>query len=189
VDRLERQLRRGEPRAWEELYDLHAAALLRLAYRLLFHVAEAEDIVQECLLSCAQALRNGSYRSDKGTLAAYLHRSVRNRCIDRLRQRGELLFSLDELESPPAGFVTESAELPWQMLEDEQALNEIQSAIRQLPPLQRTVLVLRVTEEHSYQEIADELGISLNYVKNLMGRARQRLRRILQPLISEREES
>lgn len=189
MDHLEQELKMGNQKACEALFDEYASSLTHLAYTFLFQAAEAEDVVQDCLLSFISALQNGSYRREKGTIEHYLRQSVRNRCIDRLRKRSEFYFSLDDLEMLPQEAGLSAIELPSEWLEDKRVYEEIQQAIQELSPMQRTVMVLRVLEGFSYQDIATELNISLNHVKNLMGRARQRLCKRLQPLLAERESS
>lgn len=57
----------------------------------------------------------------------------------------------------------------------------MQAALRQLPPEQRTCLVLATWERMSYQEIAQAVGKSARAVDSLLVRARQNLRRALEP--------
>jgi RNA polymerase sigma-70 factor (ECF subfamily) len=58
-------------------------------------------------------------------------------------------------------------------------------AIQQLPPDWRTVFVLRELEGLSYAEIAEVLGIPIGTVESRLFRARQRLRQLLKPLLSD----
>lgn len=179
---LEAGLRKGRPESFERLFELYADALSRLGYALLSNGSDVEDIVQESLIGFVEALRDGRFRGGNGTVEAYLRRSVRNRCIDRLRRRGMLNVSLDgheelSLEAP------EQPLLPPQALEEKRLQNYVESAIRNLPAAQRTVIALRVLENYSYRDIAHELNVSLDYVKNLMARARKRLREELKPFL------
>lgn len=184
-EELERALLRNDPAAFGQLFDLYADQLLRLGYAMLGSAADAEDVVQDTLIRFMDSLRAGRYRPGNGTLKAYLKRSVRNRCIDRLRTGGELHLSLQEEIAASDGPTGQLADLPWRMLDEERLREAIEHAIQKLPAAQRAVIVLRVMEEHSYAEIAEDLGISINYVKNLLGRARKRLRQELGPIISK----
>lgn len=184
-DKLERALLRGEPAAFEQLFDLYAGDLLRFGYAMLANASDAEDVVQDSLIGFVESLRAGRYHPGNGTLRAYLKRSVRNRCIDRLRKRDGWQHSLQEEVEIPHGSLSPLGNLPSHRLDEKRIRLAIEHAIQKLPAAQRAVIVLRVMEEHSYAEIAEELGISVNYVKNLLGRARKRLREELEPIVSE----
>ena len=58
-------------------------------------------------------------------------------------------------------------------------------ALNELPPEQRAVFVLRVSEELSYREIAEALGLSMGTVMSRLWRARERLRHLLLPYLTE----
>jgi RNA polymerase sigma-70 factor (ECF subfamily) len=59
------------------------------------------------------------------------------------------------------------------------ALQDIRSAIEQLPENHRTVVVLRYLQDFSYNEIAESLDLPLNTVKSYLFRARQQLQNLL----------
>ncbi|MBN2326889.1 MAG: RNA polymerase sigma factor [Candidatus Omnitrophica bacterium] len=182
--RLEDGLRKGKTDAFERLFELYADSLLRLGYALLSNAAEAEDAVQDALVGFIEALRNNRFRGGNGAVSAYLRRSVRNRCIDRMRRSGEMPFSLLE-DDAPLNDSRVAPITPSSVLDEKRFRKAIEIAIRKLPDAQRAVIVLRMMEEYSYQQIADELHISIDHVKNLLGRARQKLRRELKPFVYE----
>jgi RNA polymerase sigma-70 factor, ECF subfamily len=183
VDRcIEKDLRKGKQQAFAHLFELYADKLLRLGYTLLFNQTDTEDVVQDALIGFVDALRDGNFRGGNGAVEAYLRRSVRNQCIDRLRRSGRLptsqianADSMLEAQHQPV--------LPSKILDEKRMQALIETAIQNLPDAQRAVIVLRLLEDYSYQQIADELSISLDYVKNLMARARQRLRQELEPFV------
>lgn len=181
-EELERALLEGDPQAFERLFDQYAAKLARLSYYFLADATEAEDVVQDALMGFLKALRSGRFQGGNGTLNAYLRHSVCNRCIDRLRQKGTLHLSYDELGDEPITLTAQS-DLPSQALDDKRIRQMIEQAIESLPSAQRSVIVMRVIESYSYREIAEILGISLDYVKNLLARARARLRAEIEPFL------
>ncbi len=179
---LEKALLEGEPQAFERLFDQYASPLVRLSYYFLANAPEAEDAVQDTLMGFIQALRSGRFHGGNGTLNAYLRNSVCNRCIDRLRKRGVLHLSYDDMGDET---IVLSAQSNWpsQALDDKRIRQAIERAVQVLPAAQRSAIVLRVVEGYSYREIAEALGISLNYVKNLLARARARLRKEIEPFL------
>ncbi|HPA46156.1 MAG TPA: RNA polymerase sigma factor [bacterium] len=182
---LERDLLRGKPEAFERLFDLYADSLYRLAYAFLFNRPDAEDAVQESLLGFVDALRSGKYRSGNGTLETYLKQCVRNRCINLLTRRGAAAFPLEEEEDSPLEPDIPLHPSALSELQDRQALEQVETAIGKLPPAQRSAVVLRIVENQAYRDIAQELGISIDAVKNLLGRARKTLRRELRILVDK----
>jgi len=68
------------------------------------------------------------------------------------------------------------------VLENE-AQSVLQQALAGLPPDQRAVLVLRVVEDLSYREIADALQLEMGTVMSRLSRAREKLRRALEPYL------
>ncbi len=181
-EELEKALLEGEPQAFERLFDRYASQLARLSYYFLANTSEAEDAVQDTLMGFIQALRSGRFHGGNGTLNAYLRNSVCNRSIDRLRKRGVLHLSYDEMGDETTALSVQS-DWPSQALDDKRIRRAIERAIQVLPAAQRSAIVLRVLEGYSYREIAETLDISLNYVKNLLVRARARLRKEIKPFL------
>ncbi len=184
-DSLENRLIEGYPGAFEELFERYADSLMRLSYMLLGQVNDAEDIIQESLISFLEALRSGRYKQEQGTLSAYLRRIVRNRCIDRMKKKGLLTVSLHQI-APTVDDVNQDEKCPLTHLHEKRIRQTIESEIQNMPPLQRTAIIMRLLEEQSHQQIANTLEITIDHVKNLLGRARKRLRESIQPIIEER---
>ena len=77
-------VQRGDPRAFELLYDRHGGAAYSLAYRIAGRQAAAEDVVQEALLSIwRNRLR---YDQTRGSVRTWILGIVHNRAIDGLRR-------------------------------------------------------------------------------------------------------
>lgn len=122
----------------------------------------AEDVVQEVFISLWH--QDGPI----GNVKAWLHTAVRNRCIDQLR-RGrniEQPFPRD-LDGP---------------ISDEDAFDRsavearLWAAVEALPEKRRQCLVMAKRDGMSYREIADELGLKENTVRNHIARALETLR-------------
>src|SRR5262249_52163808 len=102
---------RGDPVAFEVLYDRHAGAAYSLAYRIVGSRTAAEDVTQEALLSI---WRSGArYDRARGSVRAWTLGIVRNRAIDLLRKESgrspKLVSEGDELiERRPAQELTDA---------------------------------------------------------------------------------
>lgn len=182
---LEAGIAKGDPDAYGRLFDLYAGELLRCGYAMLAQAQDAEDVMQESLLAFLDAVRKGRFQGDNGAARAYLRSAMRNRCIDRLRKRGALSIPIEEVEES-IGLPDRDSPTASQKIDDERIQMRFQEAILKLPDAQRVAITLLVSDEMPYAQIADEMGVSVNYVKNLLARARKRLREALRPLLEER---
>jgi len=146
----------------------------RVAYSVLRHREDAEDVAQEAF---AKAYRNFRQLRDRDRFRAWLARMTWRLAIDRCRaahrrQRVELAAS-DANEPTTADTVEtrEREELLWK-------------AIDTLPTKLRMVLVLASIEGHEVKDVASLLGSPKGTVKSRLFVARQRLKEQLQcPLI------
>lgn len=168
---------RDEP-AFEELMRRNSSASLRLALSMLRDRQEAEDEVQNSFLSAWQHL--GQFQRGS-KFSTWLTRILMNQCLMRLRKvrRATFLF-LDEPvrdEGPVKLELRDKSATPEVELQNEELAEVLQREIRRLPPLLRSVLVMRDVNERSTVEVAEALGISTAAVKSRLSRARSELRR------------
>jgi RNA polymerase sigma-70 factor (ECF subfamily) len=165
VDRV----RRGDPRAFEELVITYQHRVFGVALRMLRNRAEAEDIAQEVFLRVHHALDD--FRGE-AKLSTWLYAIASRLCLNRLAsgerrmaREGEEALERLTADADPAAHV-ERGEL-------EAALGR---AIDELPEERRIVVVLRDLEGLAYEEIAAALDLPLNTVRSRLHRARMDLR-------------
>lgn len=187
---------RGNPAATvEELEALvrdNAAALRRTCRRLLQDTVDADDAVQESLLSAFAHLH--TFRGH-ARLSTWIHRIAVNVCLMRLRRRVALGPALesDDCDAALGSLLPRYRAdghrvdpLPaWASAVDELAerrelCERVRRLVQSLPEPHRTVLVLRDLEELSTEETAALLGVRTNAVKTRLHRARQALRTMLE---------
>ena len=155
--------------AFRALAAAHGPRLLRTATRILGDRGEAEDAAQDALLVLHR--HRGRVAADR--VGAWLDRVVANAAIDRLRRRCPL---------PVAQVPDAPAEDP--ALDREAAAEErrrLRAAVAELPPRQREVVRLRLTEQRTFREIQAQLGISDGAAKTHFKRAVRTLTRRLRP--------
>jgi RNA polymerase sigma-70 factor, ECF subfamily len=158
-----------------DAYDACAAGLYRYAAMLLADRLAAEDAVHQAF---AKLLARGGDLREIEAVAAYLRSAVRNECYRMLAQRQRRRESADSanvLEAAAANESPPSAEL-------HQALER---AMRDLPVEQREIVHMKVYEQMTFQQIADQLAISINTAASRYRYALQRLRELLGPLGEE----
>ncbi|WP_152003846.1 RNA polymerase sigma factor [Desulfoluna spongiiphila] len=166
---LMRALALGKERAFRELVERHQPGLYGFALRFCRVREEAEDMVQETFL---RLFRNRHRFDTSGSVKAYLYKVCRNLLIDASRKKRP-----EPLEGTPD---TDPAPSPFDTLSLKEGRHTLSRALGELPENQRTAMVLRHTQELSYAEISEVMGLSLSAVESLLVRARRSLRRRLQ---------
>ena len=161
--RLVEFARRGDVAAFEAIVLRYQEPLLRHCRRMLTP-AEAEDAVQEAFLA---AYRSINQTGPELRLGGWLFRIAHNAAVGILRRR-VLTASLEGLP-----LVTESADA---VMERRQQLRETLGALSNLPETERVALIERALAGRGHREIAVGLGRSEGAVRQLLHRARTRLR-------------
>ncbi len=153
----------------------HQTGLWRYLRALGCPADTAEDLVQETFLV---VLERPFEDYDARATRAYLRRVARNLLINHLRRTGRLtqIEALDELESNWDRWAGED--------DGQSLLDALRDCYQQLSDRVRSALDLRFREKRSRREIAAFLQMSEHGAKNLMQRAKQRLRRCIEEKLS-----
>jgi RNA polymerase sigma-70 factor, ECF subfamily len=181
---------RGDPSALAELYDRHADAIFRAAYRRLGDRQLAEEVVQDTWLTLWD--RAEMFDPAMGSLVAWLSTIARNRAVDRLRalarRPGALplsaVFATDSGDDRALAngqvLVMDDRSQDPQVLLDELVLRDsMLDALAALPTDERQCLELAYYGDLSQPEIAQRLGWPLGTVKTRTRRGLLRLRSVL----------
>lgn len=154
-----------------QLYKLYYKAMYNTSLRIVKDQMEAEDIMQESFLTAFQKI--AAYKGD-ATFGAWLKRIVINNSIDAVKRRGVMNFS-EEIE-------VQNAEMAHEIEEsDSPSLNvqQIQSAIEQLPNGYRVIVSLYLMEGYDHEEIAQILHISSSTSRSQYNRGKNKLKKLL----------
>ncbi|MDA0139375.1 RNA polymerase sigma factor [Solirubrobacter deserti] len=163
-EQLVRRLRDGDDAAFELVHQRYAKRLERYAAKILGGRRElAEDVVQEALIRAHRALRRDHQPLH---LASWLHRLVRNCCLDEL-SRVRFAPLADDTDAPEA-----LAPGPHAVLEQRDAVHGLLADIAALPSAQRHALLRRELDGLGHEELAAELGVTPQASKQLVHRAR-----------------
>lgn len=127
---------------------------------------EAEDMVQDIFYSYWKT--NAWKEVNEAVVKTYLFRSVKNAGLNYIRKKDVLRDSMDI-------FVQTLAEEEYEEL-DEALVEKIRQDIEDMSPQTREIIKAVFYRNQKYQEVADQLGISLNTVKTLLRRAMHTLR-------------
>ena len=150
----------------ETLFRQHYAAMYRLARTILYDADESKDVVSDVFVRLLH--NNPSVQVEK--MEGYLMMAVRNRCLDVLshksvREQVEKLFS-QELKQ--RHIIARN--------EDERLDRLMQYIEGELPPLSQQILRLRFLQEMTYEEVAQEVGVSKVTVYNHLRQSMHRIK-------------
>ncbi len=180
----------GDAEAFAELVERYERKIYRLARHITGNDEDAEDVLQEAFLKAYENLPGFQGQSKFYT---WLVRIAVNEALMKLRRRKTgRVVSLDE--TIDTGEETMAREIAvWEDNPEEQYSREelrriLEEAIETLPPLYRTVFVLRDVDELSTEETASALGISVPAVKSRLLRARLQLRDKLTRFFKRKQE-
>ncbi len=165
------QVSAGSVEAFAEIYGRFVHRAYRVAFAVCRDGGLAQDAVQDALLSVWRS--PASYRSDQGTVAAWLLTGVRYRAIDvnrRNARHASRWANADRLREYP-GLVDVSANF----IKRDDA-GRLLDSLAQLPDPQREVITLAYYGELSHSEIAAHLGLPAGTVKGRMRLGLQKLR-------------
>ena len=159
------RLRRGDMRAYEQVYRLFERPVFTLALRLLGDRDEAQEILHDAMLAVLDKVNQ--FRGD-APFWGWLRQIAANEALMRLRKRR--LDYVEELPEPEAAL----AHLPVSF-----EARDLEKALAVLPSTTRSVLWLYYVEGYRHDEIANAFGKSLSFSKTQVLRGTQRLRDLL----------
>jgi RNA polymerase sigma-70 factor (ECF subfamily) len=160
----------GDTEAFRRLIDRESPRLLRFALGMLGSLEEAEDVVQDTLVSLWE---NAARWTPDARIGTWLHRVCYNRSIDRLRRRRPLAD-----EDVLLGLADETPAADLALISKEET-RDLHEALVRLSPRQRTAVLLFHFQDLPQREAAEVMGISETALESLLARARRQMRRWL----------
>jgi RNA polymerase sigma-70 factor, ECF subfamily len=168
--------REGDVAALEDLLRAVQPQLYRYSMKMCRHPEDAEDVLQDSMLTLARSFRDFRGAS---SLSTWLFTIARSLCIKKRRKskfapKHEASFEqLSLAEQQQIRAVTPS---PHEQAESSEVWRQIEAGLQRLEPSYREVLVLRDIEGLRAQEVAEIIGVSVSAVKSRLHRARADLR-------------
>jgi RNA polymerase sigma factor (sigma-70 family) len=158
---------------------LYQPLLQSVAYRILKCQADAEDIVQDTFVKWLNA-EQAKIQDTK----AYLIKAVRNNCLSHLaaiRKKKEEYFDTIDLSKLTAKLPT----IDFSNLDLEAELNRALTLIHhKLEPMERAVYLLKEVFDFDYESVQKALNKKREHCRQLLCRARKKLRSLEVPKIS-----
>ncbi len=161
-------LRKSDEKAFETIFNTYYASLCLFASQFLGDDAKAEEIVQDLFVNLWS--KRARLQIDR-SLKSYLFQAVKNHCLNWIQHTK---VREKHAESVKENFMLQVNESDYFL---EVGLSEkIAESIESLPEKRRQIFKLSREQGLKYQEIADQLGVSVKTVETQMGLALKQLR-------------
>ena len=162
-------IRLGDETAFEQTFRKYYERLCNYACSLLKDEEESEEVVQTVFLTIWEK------RADLEitlSLKSYLYRAVHNHCLNRFKHATVREAHREYTEY----YIPQSYESVTDVIHANELEERIEKAVSTLPEQCQKAFRMSRFEELKYQEIADQLGISIKTVENQIGKALKILR-------------
>ena len=150
----------------QHIFDKYPKNLCLYALNYLETEADAEDIVQDVFIRCWE--KRDILLSDEKVIKTYLFNSVRNACLDKIEKKDVMRYHNDIIKQE----IIDEETITF----DEKLLLEIREELAQMPDQTQKVITRVFMQDMKYQEVADDLHISINTVKTLLRNGIKHLR-------------
>ncbi|HSF54138.1 MAG TPA: sigma-70 family RNA polymerase sigma factor [Algoriphagus sp.] len=175
------QYRNGSEAAFDLLVDRYQSKVYTTIYLIVKDQDIAEDLLQDVFVKVVQTIHSDRY-SEEGKFQPWLMRIAHNLAIDHFRKAKRYPTILMEDGSN----LFNSLHFAESSVEDlkvkEETLEMVKKLIEELPEAQKEVLVMRHYLDMSFQEIADQTGVSINTALGRMRYALIHLRKKMKQL-------
>ncbi|MEZ6106916.1 MAG: sigma-70 family RNA polymerase sigma factor [Pirellulaceae bacterium] len=176
--------------AFEELVSRYQDRLIQIFDHVVPNRAMGEELAQEVFLRVYRARKTYSPDAKFSTWLFTIANNVASNAIRSLSKRKEIqlghaapngsgIVTLEHLAPAASGF------MPARRLDRKELTETVRRAIQSLNERQRMAMLLSRFEGMSYEDIGKTMGLSVQAVKSLTSRAREKLREILEPYIAE----
>ncbi|MFP4976540.1 RNA polymerase sigma factor [Paenibacillus sp. CN-4] len=171
-----RQVQAGDIQAYDYIVKKHQRQIFVYCWRLLGSEQEAEDAVQDILVHAFERIRQ--YKPTV-SFSAWLYKMAYHHCLNLIRRRQlQRKFSL----LLPRG---QTAESPDETMERRLFSEPLSRALDRLTAEERNLLVLRVFEEKSFEEIGQITGRSQEAAKKKYARTKTKLKTVMEEIKEE----
>lgn len=153
---------------FEEVYKSNATALRNFIYYKCGDMEIAEDIIQDSFLTIWNKCSTIIFKSVK----SLLYTIASNNFLNMVKHK-KVTLEHQKLNNNQNNYTNENPEF---LIEEQEFLKKLESAIADLPEKEREVFLLNRIDKKKYREIADLLNISIKTVEKRMSKALKQLR-------------
>jgi RNA polymerase sigma-70 factor, ECF subfamily len=167
------EARAGSSAAWDVLFRRYQLPLYVYVFELVHEEQTSLDIVQETFINAVRYI--GGLRDD-AKFGSWLFGIAHQKCLQRWRALKREEFRREQMEVAS----DDTDESPSEVLIREEQEAEFMRLLNQLPPPQRSVLLLHFLEDFSLEQIAEITAAQLGTVKSRIHYAKKTLRKLLE---------
>lgn len=174
-------VRQHEPAAnpidWSAELERHGRWLRTVALARVGDAAAADDVMQEVSIT---ALQKGHQLRDPSRVAGWLYRLAVVAALQYRRRQGrrrKLLVRYADRQPSVDGAAATPDPLNWLLADERKTL--VRQALETLNARDAEIMLLKYSEDWSYQQLAEHLGLSVSAVEARLHRARQKMRQTL----------
>ena len=160
-------LKKGDERAFNELYNSYREPALRFCNSILKDIEESENIIQEVFI---KIWNRRETINPELNFTSYLFTIIKNRVFDHLKEVKKNEFLKEKFWEKVLEYKAVDNEIK------EERFSKIKEAVENLSEKRKEIIKLNYEEGKSYEEIAQQLNISKNTVKNQLVKAKQVIR-------------
>ncbi|MEJ2883211.1 RNA polymerase sigma factor [Pedobacter sp. GR22-6] len=168
-------LKEGDRFAFTEVYDRYSALLIKFAANKLYDLDDCKDLIQDLFVNL---WTEREHKQFSGELKAYLYAVTRHKIIDKIRKN----VTREEYSMVVQSLKEHAIYNPEKDIDAKELEKVISLAIEQLPPRVKEIYKLSRNEYMSISEIATQLNISDQTVKNQLSTAMKSLRETISRL-------
>ena len=169
----------GNENALAVLINRHQSKIYGFIYSKVLDRDLSDDIFQDTFIKVIKTLKSNSY-NEEGKFLPWVMRIAHNLIIDTFRRDKKMPKYSDSDEFSIFSILMDnSPNIEGQMI-TEQVESDLLKLINELPDDQREVLEMRIYQDHSFKEIADLTGVSINTALGRMRYAVLNLRKIIE---------
>lgn len=166
----------GERKAQYELYKSYSKAMFNICMRILNHLGEAEDALQEAFVD---AFTNLHQFRQQSTFGAWLKQIVVNKAINHMRSRKVKWVEIEEWQETMEDSDRNDNYFGMDEHETNLEVERVRNTVQKLPDGYRVVLSLYLFEGYDHEEIGEVLGISETTSRTQYMRAKRKLTEML----------
>jgi len=179
------ELQGGSGSAFDWLVTHYSGPVYSLVVGMVSESCDAADITQDVFLKAFRGIR-GFRRGS--SLKTWLYRIAIREALNHRRwlwrhHRQQDSIDAEESEGHTAAALEDEGKTPFEEAASHELQQAVQQALRDVPEVFRSAVILRDLEGMSYEEVAEVLGVSVGTVKSRILRGRRLLREILEPLL------
>lgn len=174
----------GDDEAVEAFSWRYQGRFANLARRAGVPWQDCEDVAQEIWLAAIGQMRRGKFRGESG-LGTWLDGIAQHKIADYWRARGRakrlapITAPSQSDDTPSSEEIVEAAAINLESEVDHHLVLQVREILKQMPPPERALLLLKFLEGYTIEEISRATGLTVNQISGRLFRAEERFRRLM----------